>query len=63
MEKSGVQAQNGNFISQEDAQDLLEAAKESVILLREQKAAYGAGFQGDHQLEMLVAAILKAESR
>ena len=63
MEKPGVQSQNSNIISQQAAQDLLEAAKEAVILLREQKAAYGAGFQGDQQLEMLVAAILNADSR
>ena len=63
MEGHGVQARNSNFISQQSAQNLLEAAKEAVVLLREQKAAYGAGFQGDQQLEMLVTAILNSEGR
>ena len=63
MEGHGVQSRNSAFIAQQDAQELLEAAKEALVLLREQKAAFGAGFQGDHQLEMLVTAILKAEGR
>ncbi|MCZ6471821.1 MAG: hypothetical protein O7A08_07480 [SAR324 cluster bacterium] len=51
----------GPEISQEAARDLLEAAKEAVIHLRDMKAAHGALFQGDKELEMLVAAILMAE--
>ena len=50
-------------ISQEAARDLLEAAKEALIHLRDIKAAHGATFEGDRELEMLVAAILKAERR
>lgn len=63
MEESGTQSEEGAFIPQQAALGLLEAAKEAVILLREHKAAYGANFEGDSQLEMLVAAILKAEGR
>ena len=50
-------------ISQEAARDLLEAAKEALIHLRGMKAAHGANFEGDKELEMLVAAILKAEDK
>ena len=53
----------GREISQEAARDLLEAAKEALIHLRDIKAAQGANFQGDKELEMLVAAILKAEDQ
>ena len=53
----------GPDISQEAAGDLLEAAREAVIHLREMKAAHGALFQADRELDMLVAAILKAEQR
>jgi hypothetical protein len=53
----------GREISQEAARDLLEAAKEAVVQLRDIKAAHGASFEGDRELDMLVAAILKAEER
>ena len=61
MEESSVHKPSGEFIPQRTAHNLLEAAKEAVILLREQKAAFGAGFRGDRQLDALVAAILEAE--
>lgn len=61
MEDHGNHTPAGVFIPQPAAQKLLEAAKEAVILMREQKAAFGQGFQGDPQLELLVKAILEAE--
>ncbi len=61
MEDASADSSAGVFISQQAARDLVEAAKEAVIHLREQKAAHGAGFQGDRELELLVNAILAAE--
>ena len=63
MEEPGKHTPMGVFIPQQAAQNLLEAAKEAVILLREQKAAFGQGFRGDRQLGLLVTAILEAEGQ
>ncbi len=49
-------------ISQEAALELLEAAKEALILLRELRWSSGDIAQGDRQIAMLVEAITKAEA-
>ena len=63
MAQQKSSAFQGPRISQDTARELLEAAKEAVIHLRELKAAQGALFQADRELEILVTAILKAEPR
>ena len=48
-------------ISQETARELLEAAKEALIVLRELRWQNGDTALGDRQIAMLVDAVTKAE--